>query len=66
MARVSCSLTEPTASKPNEGTLKIQVDFSSVAAPRFTDRGVRSGQEEENVEINRILERCLKVNGSLN
>jgi len=55
-ASVSCSVTEPRVSRPNEGILSIYVDLSPIAAPRFEVGRLT----EEGVEINRTLERCLK------
>ena len=55
-ASVSCSVTEPRVSRPNEGILNIYVDLSPIAAPRFEVGRLT----EEAVEINRTLERCLK------
>ena len=55
-ASVSCSVTEPRVSRPNEGILNIYVDLSPIAAPRFEV----GRMTEEAVEINRTLERCLK------
>ena len=39
---------------------RVNVDFGSTCAPRF-QQGPRFGDnEEESVEVNRVLERCLK------
>ena len=35
LAQVSCSLGEPQPSRPNEGVLRIEVDFHPTSAPRF-------------------------------
>lgn len=60
-ARVSGELCEPAASRPSEGVLRVFVEFSPMAAPRFEAGAGRQQNEEELVEINRVMERCLKV-----
>jgi len=56
IAQVSAQLTEPRLARPNEGILLVNVELSPIAAPKF-EIGRLS---DEGVEINRLLERCLK------
>lgn len=62
-AQVSCSVAEPAATRPNEGVLKVNVQFLSTAAPRFAcpaSSGTASADEESEItEIARLLERLL-------
>jgi len=46
MAQVSCEVTEPKDSRPNEGIIVINIELSPMAAPHFeagrrTDEVVR-------------------------
>ena len=48
MTRVSCEMVEPKETRPAEGTLFINVEMSSMAAPqneerRNTERGIEVG-----------------------
>ena len=56
--QVSCSLTEPPNTRPNEGFLRVEVDFSPMATPKFADAGSRPAQDgvEERVELQRLME----------
>ncbi|XP_058055988.1 uncharacterized protein LOC131207394 [Anopheles bellator] len=56
LARVTCEVVQPKATRPNEGTLFINVELGPMAAPHF-DGG---RQSDESVHLNRILERALK------
>jgi len=56
LAQVSCQVVEPTFSRPNEGVLSINVELTSLAAPKF--EGLRNS--DDGVEIGRLLERTLK------
>ena len=38
IAQASCSIVEPRATRPNEGLLMINVNFTPMCAPRFVDR----------------------------
>ncbi|XP_033742513.1 exosome complex component RRP45-like [Pecten maximus] len=54
-AQVSCELCEPKPTRPSDGVLFINVELSPMACPSFEGRSHELG-----VEINRLLERCLK------
>lgn len=56
LAQVSCEVTSPKQQRPSEGVLFVNVELSPMASPAF-EIGRMSDQ---GVEINRILERCLK------
>ncbi|XP_065076962.1 uncharacterized protein Rrp45 [Ochlerotatus camptorhynchus] len=59
LAQVSCEVVAPRATRPNEGTLFINVELGSMAAPHF-----ESGrQSDAGVQLNRILERAIKDSG---
>eukprot|EP00088_Acartia_fossae_P063516 TRINITY_DN7750_c0_g1_i1.p1 TRINITY_DN7750_c0_g1~~TRINITY_DN7750_c0_g1_i1.p1 ORF type:complete len:399 (+),score=69.71 TRINITY_DN7750_c0_g1_i1:41-1237(+) len=56
LSQVSCQVVEPMFSRPNEGVLQVNVDLTSLAAPKF-----ESGRpSDDTVELNRLLERTLK------
>ncbi|XP_053669989.1 uncharacterized protein LOC128720351 [Anopheles nili] len=59
LARVTCEVVEPKATRPNEGMLFVNVELGPMAAPHF-DGG---RQSDESVQLNRILERALKDSG---
>ncbi|KFB45962.1 AGAP002348-PA-like protein [Anopheles sinensis] len=61
VARVTCEVVQPKATRPNEGTLFVNVELGPMAAPHF-DGG---RQSDECVQLNRILERALKDSGCL-
>ncbi len=61
---MSCYLTEPQVSRPNEGMLRIEVEFSPMAAPRFSE-GRQQDHQDERVELLRLLERCFRESGCL-
>uniref|UniRef100_A0AAG5CPR8 Exosome complex component RRP45 n=1 Tax=Anopheles atroparvus TaxID=41427 RepID=A0AAG5CPR8_ANOAO len=61
LARVTCEVVQPKATRPNEGTLFVNVELGPMAAPHF-DGG---RQSDECVQLNRILERALKDSGCL-
>ena len=58
-AQVSCSIIEPTATRPNEGSLFIFVEFPPMCSQRFINRSY-GNVDEEITEVTRLLERCLK------
>jgi len=62
IAQASCSIVEPRATRPNEGLLMINVNFTPMCAPRFVDRASGPGNpvDEEITEVSRLLERLLK------
>lgn len=59
LAQVSCEVVAPRATRPNEGTLFINVELGPMAAPHF-EAGRMS---EVGVQLNRILERAIKDSG---
>uniref|UniRef100_A0A182N4M5 Exosome complex component RRP45 n=1 Tax=Anopheles dirus TaxID=7168 RepID=A0A182N4M5_9DIPT len=59
LARVTCEVVEPKATRPNEGMVFVNVELGPMAAPNF-DGG---RQSDESVQLNRILERALKDSG---
>uniref|UniRef100_A0A182K3S7 Exosome complex component RRP45 n=1 Tax=Anopheles christyi TaxID=43041 RepID=A0A182K3S7_9DIPT len=59
LARITCEVVEPKATRPNEGMLFVNVELGPMAAPHF-DGG---RQSDECVQLNRILERALKDSG---
>jgi len=56
LAQVSCQVVEPTYTRPNNGILNINVELTSLAAPKF--EGLRNS--DDGVEIGRLLERTIK------
>lgn len=59
LAQVSCEVVTPRATRPNEGTVFINVELGPMAAPHF-----ESGrQSDAGVQLNRILERAIKDSG---
>lgn len=62
LAQASCSIVEPRPTRPNEGLLIINVNFTPMCAPRFVDRPSGPGNpvDEEITEVSRLLERLLK------
>jgi len=56
LAQVSCEIGQPKQTRPHDGVLFVNVELSPMASPAFeTGR-----QTEENVELSRLMERCLK------
>ncbi|KAH3830630.1 exosome complex component RRP45-like [Dreissena polymorpha] len=56
MSQVSCQVGEPKQARPADGTLFINVELSPMACPSFEPGRL----SDFGVEINRLLERCLK------
>nr|XP_022322311.1 exosome complex component RRP45-like isoform X5 [Crassostrea virginica] len=56
LAQVSCEIISPRAVRPSDGILFINVELSPMASPAF-EVGRMS---DLGVEINRLLERCLR------
>ena len=56
IAQVSCQVETPKQSRPTEGLICVNVELSPMAAPHFE----AFPQSDQNVEITRILERCIK------
>lgn len=56
LAQVTAEVTQPKATRPNEGLLHFNVEIGPMAAPNF-EAGKSS---DESVQINRIIERALK------
>ncbi|XP_055526352.1 exosome complex component RRP45 [Wyeomyia smithii] len=59
LAQVSCEVVTPRATRPNEGTLFINVELGPMAAAHFEP----GRQSEASVQLNRILERAIKDSG---
>ncbi|XP_055588352.1 uncharacterized protein LOC129740634 [Uranotaenia lowii] len=59
LAQVSCEVVPPRATRPNEGTLFINVELGPMAAAHFEP----GRMSEAGVQINRILERAIKDSG---
>lgn len=55
LAQVSAQVGEPNITRPNEGVLRVNVELTPLAAPKFESGRIT----EDCVEINRLLERCL-------
>lgn len=56
VAQVSCDIQQPKASRPNEGTIFINVELNSIAAQHLES----NRQSEAAILINRQLEKCIK------
>ncbi|XP_052793293.1 exosome complex component RRP45-like isoform X2 [Mya arenaria] len=56
MTQVSCQVVEPKQARPADGILFINVELSPMACPSFEPGRL----SDFGVEINRLLERCLK------
>ncbi|XP_023332130.1 uncharacterized protein LOC111704209 [Eurytemora carolleeae] len=56
LAQVSAQVVEPMFTRPNEGTLQVNVELTSLGSPSF--EGGRAG--DQGVELSRLLERTLK------
>lgn len=56
IAQTSCELVKPKETRPTEGELYVNVELSPMASPAFEN----GRPSEYSVEINRLLERCLK------
>lgn len=59
LAQVSCEVVAPRATRPNEGTLFINVEMGPIAAPHFEPGRL----SEVGIQLNRILERAIKDSG---
>lgn len=56
-AQVSCELTTPKATRPNEGTIFINAEMGPMAAPNLE---IGFPLSDSCIQINRILERTLR------
>ena len=56
LAQVTCEVQQPKATRPNEGLLFLNVELSPMGAPHFEP----GRQSELGVQINRLLEKCIK------
>ncbi|XP_022099628.1 exosome complex component RRP45-like [Acanthaster planci] len=56
LAQVSCETVEPRSTRPTEGELYVNLELSPMASPGFEPGRL----SEYGVELNRLLERCLK------
>lgn len=56
-SQVSCEVSQPKATRPNEGTLFLNVEMGPMAAPHF-ESGLPLS--DACIQINRVLERTLR------
>ncbi|XP_071453186.1 exosome complex component RRP45 [Hetaerina americana] len=56
LAQGSCEIVQPKTTRPNEGILFVNVEFSPMGAPHF-EQGRPS---EQAVQCNRLVEKCIK------
>lgn len=56
-AQASCEISTPKTSRPNEGTIFINVEIGPMAAPHLE---IGFPLTERSIQINRILERTLR------
>lgn len=56
-AQISCELSTPKATRPNEGTIFINVEMGPMAAPHLE---IGFPLSDSAIQINRILERTLR------
>uniref|UniRef100_UPI00358F1B66 exosome complex component RRP45 n=1 Tax=Myxine glutinosa TaxID=7769 RepID=UPI00358F1B66 len=56
LAQVSCELVSPKPGRPSEGVLFFNLELSPMASPGFEP----GRQSEMAIEMNRLLERCLR------
>lgn len=56
-AQVSCEVSTPKASRPNEGTIFINVEMGPMAAPHFE---IGFPLSDLCIQVNRVLERTLR------
>lgn len=56
-AQVSCELSTPKPSRPNEGTIFINVEMGPMAAPHFE---IGFPLSDLCIQVNRVLERTLR------
>lgn len=56
LAQVTCEVQEPKPSRPSEGLLNINVELNPLSSPHFE----KGRQSELSVQLNRLLEKCLK------
>uniref|UniRef100_A0A8C4N6R4 Exosome complex component RRP45 n=1 Tax=Eptatretus burgeri TaxID=7764 RepID=A0A8C4N6R4_EPTBU len=61
LAQVSCELVSPKPSRPSEGVLFFNLELSPMASPGFE----QGRQSEMAIEMNRLLERCLRSSRSV-
>ncbi|CAG9856221.1 unnamed protein product [Phyllotreta striolata] len=61
LAQVSCEIQQPKTSRPSEGVLNLNIELNPLAAPHF-DTG---RQSDVGVQLNRLLEKCLKDSKAL-
>jgi len=54
-SQVSCDIAKPRPTRPNEGLLNVNLEFSPIASPSFE----AERWNELSVEANRVIERCL-------
>ncbi|KAG8221851.1 hypothetical protein J437_LFUL003227 [Ladona fulva] len=56
LAQASCEIQQPKSTRPNEGILFVNVEFSPMGAPHFEI----GRPTDAAVQCNRLLEKCLK------
>lgn len=56
LAQVTCEVQQPKSSRPSEGVLNINLELNPIAAPHFE----AGRQSELSVQLNRLLEKCIK------
>lgn len=56
LAQVTCEVQQPKSSRPSEGVLYINIELNPIAAPHFEV----GRQSELSVQLNRLLEKCIK------
>ncbi|CAH1106284.1 unnamed protein product [Psylliodes chrysocephalus] len=61
LAQVSCEIQQPKSSRPSEGVLNLNIELNPLAAPHFE----AGRQSDLSVQLNRLLEKCLKDSKAL-
>lgn len=61
LAQVSAEIQQPNSSRPSEGILNLNIELNPIAAPHFE----AGRQSDLSVQLNRLLEKCLKDSKAL-
>ncbi|XP_056641620.1 uncharacterized protein LOC130448337 [Diorhabda sublineata] len=61
LAQVSAEIQQPKSSRPSEGILNLNIELNPLAAPHFE----AGRQSDLSVQLNRLLEKCLKDSKAL-
>ncbi|CAH1371689.1 unnamed protein product [Tenebrio molitor] len=61
LAQTSCEVQQPKSSRPSEGILNVNIELNPMAAPHFEP----GRQSELSVQLNRLLEKCIKDSKSI-